>query len=45
VGKIFTDRASGKDVQRPELVALLSYVQQGDTVIYLQYESAGSEFG
>lgn len=33
VGKIFTDKASGKDTQRPELDALLSFVREGDTVV------------
>ncbi|MDA8256845.1 MAG: recombinase family protein [Betaproteobacteria bacterium] len=33
VDKVFTDRASGKDTQRPELGALLSFVRDGDTVV------------
>jgi len=31
--KMFTDRASGKDTQRPQLDALLTYVREGDMVI------------
>ncbi len=31
--KVFVDRASGKDVHRPELDALLSFVREGDTVV------------
>ena len=31
--KTFTDRASGKDAQRPELLALLDYARDGDTVL------------
>lgn len=31
--KTFTDKASGKDVKRPQLDALLDYVREGDTVI------------
>ena len=31
--KIFIDKASGKDTQRPQLDALLSYVRDSDTVI------------
>ena len=31
--KIFTDKASGKDVKCPQLEALLSFVRAGDTVI------------
>ena len=31
--KVFIDKASGKDVQRPQLEALLNYVRDGDTII------------
>ena len=31
--KLFTDKASGKDTQRPELDMLLSFVRDGDTVV------------
>lgn len=31
--KVFTDKASGKDTQRPQLIELLDYVREGDTVI------------
>ena len=31
--RVFTDKASGKDVQRPQLDALLKFVRDGDTVI------------
>jgi DNA invertase Pin-like site-specific DNA recombinase len=30
---VFTDKASGKDTQRPQLELLLAYVRQGDTVL------------
>jgi DNA invertase Pin-like site-specific DNA recombinase len=33
VDKTFTDSASGKDVNRPQLAALLSFVRAGDSVI------------
>jgi DNA invertase Pin-like site-specific DNA recombinase len=33
VDKLFTDKASGKDTQRPELDALLSFVREGDAVV------------
>jgi DNA invertase Pin-like site-specific DNA recombinase len=33
IGKLFTDKASGKDVKRPQLEALLSFVREGDTVV------------
>ncbi len=32
VDKVFTDTASGKDTQRPELERLLAFVREGDTV-------------
>lgn len=31
--RLFTDKASGKDTQRPQLEALLSFVRDGDTVV------------
>ena len=31
--KIFIEKASGKDIKRPELALLLNYVREGDTVI------------
>ncbi len=31
--KVFTDKASGKDVDRPQLEAMLSFVREGDTVV------------
>lgn len=31
--RVFTDKASGKDVNRPELEAMMAFVRQGDTVI------------
>ena len=30
--KVFTDRASGKDANRPQLEALLGFVREGDTL-------------
>lgn len=33
VDKVFTDKASGKDTQRPELDSLQSFVREGDTVV------------
>ena len=33
VNRLFTDRASGKDTQRPELERLLAFVREGDTVV------------
>ena len=31
--KVFTDKASGKDVDRPELARAIDYVRQGDTLV------------
>jgi len=31
--RMFTDRASGKDAQRPELEAMLAFVRDGDVVV------------
>ncbi|AXN25911.1 recombinase family protein [Pseudomonas aeruginosa] len=33
VSKVFIDKASGKNAQRPQLEALLSYVREGDTLV------------
>lgn len=33
VDKVFTDKASGKDTQRPQLDALLGFVRESDTVV------------
>ena len=31
--KLFTDKASGKDTNRPQLNAMLSFVREGDTIV------------
>ncbi len=33
VARVFSDKASGKDIQRPELERLLAFVREGDTVV------------
>ena len=33
LSKTFTDKASGKDAKRPQLLALLDYARDGDTVL------------
>jgi DNA invertase Pin-like site-specific DNA recombinase len=33
VDKTFTDKASGKNTERPELKVMLGYVREGDTVL------------
>lgn len=34
IDRIFTDKASGKDVRRPQLDQLLSFAREGDTVFF-----------
>ena len=31
--KVFTDKASGKDTNRPQLTAMLGFVREGDTIV------------
>ena len=31
--RVFTDRASGKDAERPQLQAILAYARDGDTIV------------
>jgi DNA invertase Pin-like site-specific DNA recombinase len=33
VDKVFTDKARGKDVKRPQLQAALDYVREGDVLV------------
>ena len=33
VDRVFTDKASGKDANRPQLESLLAFVREGDTVV------------
>ena len=33
VDRVFTDKASGKDTDRPELQAMLEYVREGDMIV------------
>ncbi len=33
IDRLFSDKASGKDRQRPELERLLAFARQGDTVV------------
>ena len=33
VDRVFTDKASGKNTERPQLKALLSYAREGDTIV------------
>lgn len=37
VSKVFMDKLSGKDTNRPQLNAMLDYVREGDTVIVSEY--------
>src|SRR5271166_6632673 len=33
VDRVFTDKASGKDAERPQLQALIGYARDGDTIV------------
>lgn len=37
VSKVFMDKLSGKDTNRPQLNAMIDYVREGDTVIVSEY--------
>lgn len=37
VTKVFMDKLSGKDTNRPQLKAMLDYVREGDTVVVSEY--------
>ena len=37
VSKVFIDKMSGKDTNRPQLNAMLDYVREGDTVVVSEY--------
>lgn len=39
--RVFTDKASGKDTQRPQLAELLRFVRQGDTVVVHSLDRLG----
>ena len=41
VDKVFTDKASGRDTQRPQLDSMLVFAREGDTVVV---HSMGSEY-
>src|ERR1700709_2593462 len=43
--KRFVDKASGKDLHRPELVQLSGYVREGDTVICHSMDRLGPHLG
>jgi DNA invertase Pin-like site-specific DNA recombinase len=39
--KVFSDKASGKDVARPELMKMMEYVRDGDTVLIHSMDRLG----
>ena len=43
--QVFTDQASGKDAQRPELDRLLAFVRETDTVVVHSMDRLAREFG
>ena len=34
IDKLFTDKASGKDTNRPQLTVMLGFVREGDTIVW-----------
>jgi len=41
LNRTFLDKASGKDVHRPQIASLLAFVREGDTVIYHSMDRLG----
>lgn len=41
VEKVFLDKLSGKDTNRPQFQAMLDYVREGDTVVVSEYSRLG----
>lgn len=39
--KVFTDKASGKDTDRPQLQAMLEYVREGDCIVVHSIDRLG----
>jgi DNA invertase Pin-like site-specific DNA recombinase len=40
---VFTDKASGKDVRRPQLDNLLGFQREGDTLVVHKHGSPGTQ--
>lgn len=45
VDRIFSDKASGKNTEREELLALLSYVREGDTLVVCSMDRLARNVG
>jgi DNA invertase Pin-like site-specific DNA recombinase len=43
--RVFLDRASGKDVKRPQLIAMLEFVREGDSVFCHSMDRLGRNLG
>ncbi len=41
--RVFTDKASGKDVRRPQLEELLRFIRDGDTLVVHSMDRLGPE--
>ncbi len=39
VSKVFSDKASGQSVERPQLQAMLNYIREGDIVIVTELDT------
>lgn len=44
VEKLFQDKASGKDTNRPEFQAMIEYARQGDTIIVQSLDRLGRDY-
>lgn len=41
VSKVFSDKASGQSVERPQLQAMLNYIREGDIVVVTELDRLG----
>ncbi|KKJ68419.1 recombinase, partial [Enterococcus faecium MRSN 3418] len=44
IDKLFQEKASGKDIQRPEFQKLLNYIREGDCVIVASLDRLGRDY-
>lgn len=45
VDRVFTDKASGKDIKRPQLEVMLAFVREGDTVVVHSMDRLARDLG
>lgn len=44
IDKLFQEKASGKDTERPEFQKLLNYIREGDCVIVTSLDRLGRDY-